>query len=539
MEHSPVPTLASRSLSFPLVRGARRALAFSTLCASATITACGGGGGGDGGGTTTGPTGTRASVTVASQVLLASGTTGASLQITPAYERTSGDPVALAGQTVAVTGTSQNATLTVDLAGCLADASHSGGTSCNVRATVSLLAGDGRVLDTQVVGPVALAGGATTTQSVRLAEVASVRVTAPAVGGDGRAQVQMGAATTATATALDANGGVLTGRTVRWTIDATTVATVDAATGVITPVAPGQAVLTATVGGRTGTVGLTVVRAPSPITVSVASGTGSGTVTSAPAGIACTVTAGAASGTCAASLPGDAAVTLTAAPATGSTFVGWSGDCASAGGALTCTLPASSAARTAGVAFAAVQNLSVTLAGAGTGRVTSTPVGIDCQKTTGTCTKGFAQGGSVTLTAAADAGSSFAGWSGEGCTGTGTCVVTMSQARAVTATFTSIPADTITVSAVGPLGLTGTLQPGGTLNGRAITSSVVINLSTSNAAPQFTFYVDPGTQPTLTFTANAGATFTSWGGACTGTATTATCTPTPRSKNDVIVNLAP
>jgi hypothetical protein len=40
----------------------------------------------------------------------------------------------------------------------------------------------------------------------------------------------------------------------------------------------------------------------------------------------------------------------------------------------------------------------------------------------------------VTLTAAAAAGSSFAGWSGA-CTGSGPCTVAMTAARSVTATF--------------------------------------------------------------------------------------------------------
>lgn len=533
-----MPTLASRHRSFPLVRGARRALTFSVLCASATLTACGGGGGGNGSGGT-GPNSQRATMTLTSQVLLAAGTTGASLQITPAYDLTSGAPVALAAaQTVAVSGASQQVPLTVDLAGCLANPAHSGGDACNVRVTVALVAG-GRVLDTQTVGPVALRGGATVAQSVSLAEVASVRVTLPApatVGADGRAQLQTGQTVTAAAAALDANGGVLAGRLVSWSVDAPSVAAVDAATGVVTPATPGQARLTATVSGRTGTLDLVVL---APIAVVVTSGAGSGTVTSSPAGITCTVTAGVASGTCAAGFAGPGSVTLTVTPAAGSSFAGWARDCATFGGAVTCTLTPGTA-RTAGVAFVSVQNLAVTLAGAGTGRVTSDPAGITCQKSGGVCTTGFTQGASVTLRATADAGSDFTGWSGEGCSGTSTCVVAMSQARAVTATFTSIPADTITVSAVGPLGLQGSLSVGGVLKGQAFTpGAIVINLNTSNAAPQFTFYVDRGTQPTLNFTAINGATFTSWGGACAGTATTATCTPTPRSKNAVVVNLAP
>jgi hypothetical protein len=58
-------------------------------------------------------------------------------------------------------------------------------------------------------------------------------------------------------------------------------------------------------------------------------GTGTGTVTSSPAGISC-------GATCTSSFPALASVTLTAAPASGSRFVSWSGACT--GTALTCTL---------------------------------------------------------------------------------------------------------------------------------------------------------------------------------------------------------
>jgi hypothetical protein len=76
--------------------------------------------------------------------------------------------------------------------------------------------------------------------------------------------------------------------------------------------------------------------------------------------------------------------------------------------------------------------LTVTLAGTGSGMVASSPVGINCGST---CSAGFAPGTSVTLTAMAAGGSTFAGWNGEGCSGTSTCTVSMTQARSVTATF--------------------------------------------------------------------------------------------------------
>src|SRR5439155_14993623 len=76
-------------------------------------------------------------------------------------------------------------------------------------------------------------------------------------------------------------------------------------------------------------------------------------------------------------------------------------------------------------------NLSVVSAGNGSGTVTSNPAGISCGTT---CSASFLSGTVVTLTAAAAAGSTFAGWSGA-CVGTGTCSVTMTAAKSVTATF--------------------------------------------------------------------------------------------------------
>jgi virginiamycin B lyase len=77
--------------------------------------------------------------------------------------------------------------------------------------------------------------------------------------------------------------------------------------------------------------------------------------------------------------------------------------------------------------------LSVAKAGTGTGTVTSQPAGIDCGAT---CSGNYATGTSVTLSANAASGSTFAGWSGD-CSGATTCTVSMTQARTVTATFST------------------------------------------------------------------------------------------------------
>lgn len=78
--------------------------------------------------------------------------------------------------------------------------------------------------------------------------------------------------------------------------------------------------------------------------------------------------------------------------------------------------------------------LTVTLAGSGSGTVTDSNSYISCGSI---CNSPELTFQNVTLTASAAGGSSFTGWSGGGCAGTGTCVVPMSAATSVTATFAS------------------------------------------------------------------------------------------------------
>ena len=76
--------------------------------------------------------------------------------------------------------------------------------------------------------------------------------------------------------------------------------------------------------------------------------------------------------------------------------------------------------------------LSVSKTGSGSGIVTSADGTINCGST---CTHpGYAENTLVTLTAAPSAGSTFTGWSGA-CGGTGSCVVTMNNDQAVSASF--------------------------------------------------------------------------------------------------------
>jgi Bacterial Ig-like domain/Divergent InlB B-repeat domain len=79
--------------------------------------------------------------------------------------------------------------------------------------------------------------------------------------------------------------------------------------------------------------------------------------------------------------------------------------------------------------------LTVTLPGVGNGNVSSTPGGIDCGAD---CTEAITVGASVTLTAAAEAGSSFASWTSGPCQGSAvtTCDVTLVANQIIAARFT-------------------------------------------------------------------------------------------------------
>jgi hypothetical protein len=79
------------------------------------------------------------------------------------------------------------------------------------------------------------------------------------------------------------------------------------------------------------------------------------------------------------------------------------------------------------------RTLDVAVAGAGT--VTSVPAGIDCP---GDCDEVYDDGTPVALTATADPGAFFVGWSGD-CSGTGACELTMNTDRSVAAAFDTMP----------------------------------------------------------------------------------------------------
>ena len=216
------------------------------------------------------------------------------------------------------------------------------------------------------------------------------------------------------------------------------------------------------------------------------SGAGAGTVTSTPAGINC-------GSDCNESYSSGTLVTLAAAPASGSTFAGWSGACSGTGG---CTVTMNAAKTVTATFTLNSYTLTTARAGSGSGAVTSSPAGISCGAT---CAALYNHGTMVALTASPGAGSTFTGWNGGGCTGTGGCTVTMTNATTVTATFT-LNSYILTVSKSG-----------------AGTGTVTSNPAGINCGVDCTEPYNHGTTVTLTAAPAGGSTFAGWSGACSGT----------------------
>ena len=162
---------------------------------------------------------------------------------------------------------------------------------------------------------------------------------------------------------------------------------------------------------------------------------GSGTITANPTPVNGTYGAG-------------TVVALTATPASGSQFSGWSGACAGTG-ACSVTMDA---AKGVTATFAALpppppQQFTLTLMSVGDGTIAPQPAPLTPAGTAvlalaapagGQVSGKYNAGTVVILTPVAAAGSKFSGWSGA-CAGTGTCSVTMNTAKSVTATFTAAP----------------------------------------------------------------------------------------------------
>lgn len=207
-------------------------------------------------------------------------------------------------------------------------------------------------------------------------------------------------------------------------------------------------------------------------------GSGSGTVTSQPAGIDC-------GSDCQEAYPQGEPVALTAVPDPGSELAGWSGHSDCTDGSVTMNGNRSCTATFTTGGGPDEHTLTVTLAGGGTGTVTSQPGTIDCP---GVCADDFSEGTGVTLTPTPATGSLFSGW-----TGGADCTdgqVTMNGDRSCTATFELEPDDPVlTVVKQGTGDGTVTSQPAGiqcgTTCSAAFSQGQVVSLTPDPAPGSF------------------------------------------------------
>jgi len=283
--------------------------------------------------------------------------------------------------------------------------------------------------------------------------------------------------------------------------------------------------------------------------------TGTGTVTSDTGGISCTVSGSSVgTGTCGADLPDGTVVTLTATPAAGSsspTWDVWSPGAPCAPGA-TCTV-AMDDARTVAAGFERIPTVrftvnSAAMAGFPTGRITSSPAGIDCvpdyYMSPGTCTLDVPAGTEVTLTAAPATDyvfTSLAYSSGATTCTTSPCVITVSAATTATATFTRLAQRTINVMTSGsPFtmanGAAGTVTA--IQGGASCTFSVCMAPNHPlNGMDYMPCYCYPLTTETVVLkaTPNSGYAFDGWSLGCTSVNTAGDeCTIGPDSSGSTV-----
>ena len=197
-------------------------------------------------------------------------------------------------------------------------------------------------------------------------------------------------------------------------------------------------------------------------------------------------------------------VTLTQSAEAGSEFIAWTGACTGTGSCEVTMSAAKEVTATFNLKATPKFLLKVKKTGSGSGKVeSSSPPSpkISC----GTeCEKEFNEGTVVTLTQSAEAGSEFVKWTGA-CTGTGSCEVTMSAAKEVTATFNLKATPKFLLK----------VKKTGSGSGKVESSSPPSPKISCGTECEKEF--NEGTVVTLTQSAEAGSEFVKWTGACTGT----------------------
>jgi hypothetical protein len=243
---------------------------------------------------------------------------------------------------------------------------------------------------------------------------------------------------------------------------------------------------------------------------------GHGILSSTPAGIDCGTT-------CTANFPANTQVTLTAVADSGYRLDSWGGACAATPASSNrCTLTMD-AAQSVSVTFAetTTPNVTLSVSVAGPGLVIGD--GIECPND---CTASYAQGDIITLTATPIAGATFTGWGGACAAGSDApiCILTMDQARNVTATFETGTGGNDTQILM--VSIEGSGSVSSSPPNEMDCSSFIDHFNPINSDDWQICEAEweAGTQITLTATAAAGSVFTGWSDDCTGNSVTCALT---------------
>ncbi|HEY2466539.1 MAG TPA: MBG domain-containing protein [Terracidiphilus sp.] len=164
--------------------------------------------------------------------------------------------------------------------------------------------------------------------------------------------------------------------------------------------------------------------------------------------------------------------------------------------------------------------VGVTVGGAGTGFVESSPTGINCGTggSPAACLANFSSGLTISLEEVPTSGSTFAGWGGA-CSSAGTnqfCNVTLTSTTSITANFAPavIPTDNIAVTLLG--------SGVGTVTDNSTGINCTLTNGTLTGSCNFDYPVN--SQVTLTAAPAVGTAFAGWGAPCSGTSPTCTFT---------------
>ncbi len=157
--------------------------------------------------------------------------------------------------------------------------------------------------------------------------------------------------------------------------------------------------------------------------------------------------------------------------------------------------------------------------GEGSGRVDIDPPGVTCEDR---CTRDYATGTFVTLTAFPDEGSAFSGWDGGGCSGTAPCTVEIDRTRTVNAVF-ELPTFDLNIRKSG--------------NGDGLVTSESPGIDCGDTCSNA---YDPDTTVTLMALSDDNSVFTGWSGSgCSGTETCTVVLSRNRTVTATFVRLFP